>query len=636
MLLEIVLILSTSISIGNAFHLKAQKSFRNYNSVIKSHKPLAAAQYLDSNSKSTDVTNSIGTKILNSFEWQSPINPTQKSSIRFVQKTNGPVPRPYLSTLLIIPDDIAGNFNNALEEGIQWYLDSGGRIKQLLIASPSHALQNLEEVGCIKTTKLINEFITNNDLQLQDKIILEINIELFKSYILKRINIESGNKFILHNILGRISHDLGDFKQAAESYTSALMVKSDSSAVFRNLGSAYHADENMQMSFASYQQALTIDPNDALVYLKLAYFYEDLASKEWDQSFDNAIKCYQYYLDKVDPEDTTILTRLGNLYTKGNLPNEALETYHKALALDPTLHVAWFNSAHALIKLGGHAGARASLQKTLEFDPTNVAAKHMLMALSDEDSNSVNTSDPEYIRQLFDDYKDDYDKHAKKLMYAAPRVIRSEMANIYKTKYEKEMEKRISEKPLYFAPTYLSYMEKSLDILDLGCGTGLVGKWMKDYAKNMIGIDISEEMINKSRSKMLYTDLQVNTIEKYLNECKMKSKTFDLVIAADVFQYIGDLKETISKCVEAVRPGGYLIFTAEAFSPQLSTDGSETAVPEKGFKLQRNGRFCYVKSYISDILNGQKGINVIMDRDFSPRYEAGYPVPGYLFIVQKS
>ena len=117
---------------------------------------------------------------------------------------------------------------------------------------------------------------------------------------------------------------------------------------------------------------------DSYVYLKLAYLYEDLATQEWNASFENAQKCYEYYLDRVDPTDTDVMVRLGNLILRGHQPSEALVVYGRALSIDPNLHSAWFNSACALIKLGGFAGAVEALNKALEGDPNNVAAKHML------------------------------------------------------------------------------------------------------------------------------------------------------------------------------------------------------------------------------------------------------------------
>ena len=61
------------------------------------------------------------------------------------------------------------------------------------------------------------------------------------------------------------------------------------------------------------------------------------------------------------------------------------------------------------------------------------AAKHMLKALTDEEAKSVKYADHDYIRDLYNSYADSYDEHGKKLRYATPRVIREEMAVIYKS-----------------------------------------------------------------------------------------------------------------------------------------------------------------------------------------------------------
>ena len=37
-------------------------------------------------------------------------------------------------------------------------------------------------------------------------------------------------------------------------------------------------------------------------------------------------------------------------------------------------------------------------------------------------------------------------------------------------------------------------MNASLDILDIGCGTGLAGAWLKDYARSLVGVDLSEQV----------------------------------------------------------------------------------------------------------------------------------------------
>jgi len=72
------------------------------------------------------------------------------------------------------------------------------------------------------------------------------------------------NAHLLHNMAGRLLHDLGKPKQAIECYTKSLQAKPSVGAVFRNMGSAYHATADMQLAFASYQQAVALDSSDTL------------------------------------------------------------------------------------------------------------------------------------------------------------------------------------------------------------------------------------------------------------------------------------------------------------------------------------------------------------------------------------
>lgn len=54
----------------------------------------------------------------------------------------------------------------------------------------------------------------------------------------------------------------------------------------------------------------------------------------------------------------------------------------------------------------------------------------------------------------------------------------------------------------------LSYLNESLDILDLGCGTGLIGSWFKDYARKLVGVDVSPTMLDMATKKGCYHELR--------------------------------------------------------------------------------------------------------------------------------
>lgn len=90
--------------------------------------------------------------------------------------------------------------------------------------------------------------------------ILAPSAEQLKRHCEARLSRSEGDASTLHDIIGRIFHDMGDPRSAILPYTKALQANPKSAATFRNLGSAYHSVADNQLAFASYQQAIQLDP----------------------------------------------------------------------------------------------------------------------------------------------------------------------------------------------------------------------------------------------------------------------------------------------------------------------------------------------------------------------------------------
>ena len=572
-------------------------------------------------------TDEVGNRVLLQINYGS-------ISAELVQKNAGVVPRVYLpATLQIRMTDNGVVHENSLysvvEEGFRWFVDNGGRIGRLSISGSKSMANVLATMGCSGLSVL-----SDRDM------LYSCEPEALMLHCRSRVKKKEGNIHTLLDLIGRLEHDVGDPNAAIKSYTAALQINPKSAETFRNLGSAYHATGDMQMAFASFQQSIQLDTADAAVYLRLAFFYEDLSSREWDNAGSHSQECYQYYLNNVDPEDTSVLTRLGNLLIREHKPAEAAKAFQTALQVDDTMYNIWFNLAHAQVNMKDTAGARESLTRALALKNDLPAAQHMLKALSSE-AEELRFADTAYIRDLYNSYAASYDTHGKKLRYASPRVIREEMAKIYKAtgRFQgdgNELGTEEDEGGHSCAPSTMGSSEGGcsshahvqltagpLDVLDLGCGTGLAGGWVKDYCKTLVGVDLSEEMIKAAKKKQLYQELKVMSINDYM---RSTDRQFDLVIAADVLSYIGDLSETIQQVPKMLKSGTHFVFTLEALP-------SESNAP-KGFRLLSNGRFGYKKSYIDDLV-ALNGFEVVMSRDFSPRLDYGEPVPGFMYILTK-
>jgi predicted TPR repeat methyltransferase len=105
----------------------------------------------------------------------------------------------------------------------------------------------------------------------------------------------------------------------------------------------------------------------------------------------------------------------------------------------------------------------------------------------------------------------------------------------------------------------LKNSKHELSLLDLGCGTGLVGEQLNRY-KLLVGVDLTKNMIDSCRKKNLYTELHCIDIQTYL---KNTTRTFDIVYACSVVQFFteAELRTLLNDVRNKLNKGGFFIFT---------------------------------------------------------------------------
>jgi predicted TPR repeat methyltransferase len=165
-------------------------------------------------------------------------------------------------------------------------------------------------------------------------------------------------------------------------------------------------------------------------------------------------------------------------------------------------------------------------------------------------------------------------------------------------------------------------------VLDLGCGTGLIASALEGLPVGPItGIDLSQQMLSHARAKRLYTELRHGDI---VEELAAQRQSWPLIIAADVLCYFGALEELPSLVCKRLEPGGWFIFSVEQIRP--NHDGS---LPGNGkWALQRQGRYAHSEDYVNESIRAA-GLRVIQIERLVIRQEAGGPVPGLLFAVER-
>ncbi|MFM9864250.1 MAG: methyltransferase domain-containing protein [Micropepsaceae bacterium] len=316
-----------------------------------------------------------------------------------------------------------------------------------------------------------------------------------------------------------------------------------------------------------------------------------------------------------------VLTRvaLGRALVAAGRPGEAVDTLREADLLSPNTPEVVLAFGEALAAAGALPTAIAEFQRALRLSPDDgrphwqiarlwlvagepdkaeaaAATALTLHGASDEAvaelcataarMRSASRADAGYVRHLFDQFASDYDTRMRgRLGYAAPGILR-DLAGL------------------------LIDPGARFDVLDLGCGTGLSGLAFKPIAKSLTGVDLSPKMLAKARELNVYDTLIEGDVET-LN----MARTFDIVIAADVLVYLGDLTKLFAVARACLRPDGLWLFTTE------KSDGQDFGLGEKR-------RYQHSEAYLRKVA-GAHGFDVASLVECVTRYEAGVAVASW-------
>ncbi|KFI24576.1 class I SAM-dependent DNA methyltransferase [Paenirhodobacter enshiensis] len=215
-------------------------------------------------------------------------------------------------------------------------------------------------------------------------------------------------------------------------------------------------------------------------------------------------------------------------------PGGAAELYRQALEIVPGWGAGWYRLGE-ICAHGALAGAREAFAEALRLDPDDTLGAGLQIALLDGRAGTARMPSA-FVETLFDQYAGHFD-HAlvDTLGYRGPQLLEAQLGG----------------------GTWGR-------ALDLGCGTGLMGEVLRARSGWLEGWDISAEMLREAGAKRLYDRLE----KCDLSRLDPPRERWDLIAAADVFSYLGELSEILSWCHAALDAGGVLAFTAEATTPE--------------------------------------------------------------------
>ena len=97
------------------------------------------------------------------------------------------------------------------------------------------------------------------------------------------------------------------------------------------------------------------------------------------------------------------------------------------------------------------------------------------------------------------------------------------------------------------------------DVLEVGCGTGLLLERIRDFAKSARGVDLSPGMLEKARARGL------EVTEASATNLPFEAETFDVACSFKVLAHVPPIREALAQMARVVRPGGHVL--AEFYNP---------------------------------------------------------------------
>ncbi|MCC9621356.1 methyltransferase domain-containing protein [Thalassospira sp. MA62] len=273
----------------------------------------------------------------------------------------------------------------------------------------------------------------------------------------------------------------------------------------------------------------------------------------------------------------------------------AIDVARAALSADPDWDEALFTLGDIYERAGETENAVEAFRQYLIFDPVDRMGAEVRLTLLGA-SALRDRLPPDYVRALFDDYAPRFEISLRdRLAYRGPELLFEAVR------------------------PHLTDMEEQVDVLDLGCGTGLVADVFAGHVGAIDGVDLSPRMINRAKAKGLYRSLVAGDITDMPDGT---APSYGVIVAADVLNYLGDLAPALRAANRRLKAGGLMAFSLE----------HGDIFP---YDLGPGQRFRHHERAITEWLM-ECGFQVVSDALGVLRQEKGAPVEGRIMVARKT
>lgn len=387
---------------------------------------------------------------------------------------------------------------------------------------------------------------------------------------------------LAHSNRGNALRQLGRLEQAVASYDTALRLNPASFDAACQRAIALHDQGRHAAALDGAEQALRLRPQHAPAWAARGNALYGLG--HWLEAADS----FEHALALGGARADVLGWRGGALFKMGRF-DDALASFDASLSLRPGHAGTALRRAHALDALQLREEAARAYRHALALGADAGEVGFALAALGQTPAPAA--APASYVSALFDQYAGHFDEHlVQQLGYRTPELIGAALARCGGG--------------------------TELACVDLGCGTGLCGPVLRPLCASLVGVDLSAGMLERARARALYDELVGSEIGEFL---RGQHGAFDLIVAADVFVYVGELAALFALARQALRAGGRFCFSVES--------------PAQGdVVLQPSRRYAHGEGYLR-ALAALHGFEVLEAAPATLRSDRGDDVAGMVFVL---
>ncbi len=402
------------------------------------------------------------------------------------------------------------------------------------------------------------------------------------------VRIEPGNAdFMFHLSYVEMNLDLLD--SALDGFQKVVRIKPADEKAYVNIGAIHARRGNRSKAMEWFQRAALVNPRNFSAWNSIAEI--SLAEGDFHETIRAADGAMQ-----IEPRNPSVHYTKGLALELVGQADQAIGCFEAAAEIDAKYYAPMFKLATMYAQKDDYSRAQQWATAAKAIAPED---PHVLMAEAIAFKLPLPAMPDEVVKGIFNAYASAYDKHLNAgLLFRAPSLVM-------------EMAKRWIDKN--------DIKSSAIEVLDIGCGTGLFGEKIKPYASRLIGVDLAQNMLDVAKERHIYDELVCCELGSYLESGARAS--IDLISATDVIIYVGALESLFQSVSQVLRTSGRFVFTVET-----------TVGDGESFLLKPTGRYQYSIAYVerTALASGLR-VDELVHADL--RVEAGVAVKGAVFSL---